>query len=46
MYNVPWGLTKADPKYPFKIMGKQVGNPGERVLQPSAVQRRCMQTAL
>lgn len=24
MYTVPWGLTKADPKYPFKIMGKQV----------------------
>jgi branched-chain amino acid transport system substrate-binding protein len=24
MYSVPWGLTKADPKYPFKIMGKQV----------------------
>ena len=24
MYDVPWGLTKSDPKYPFKIMGKQV----------------------
>ena len=24
MYSVPWGLTKSDPKYPFKIMGKQV----------------------
>jgi branched-chain amino acid transport system substrate-binding protein len=24
MYAVPWGLTKSDPKYPFKIMGKQV----------------------
>ena len=24
MYDVPWGLTKADAKYPFKIMGKQV----------------------
>ncbi|MFH2127285.1 MAG: ABC transporter substrate-binding protein, partial [Pseudomonadota bacterium] len=24
MYSVPWGLTKADPKYPFKVMGKQV----------------------
>lgn len=24
MYNVPWGLTKSDPKYSFKIMGKQV----------------------
>ena len=24
MYDVPWGLTKTSPKYPFKIMGKQV----------------------
>ena len=24
MYNVPWGLTKSDPKYSFKVMGKQV----------------------
>ncbi|MEW6666761.1 MAG: ABC transporter substrate-binding protein [Thermodesulfobacteriota bacterium] len=24
MYDVPWGLTKTDPKYSFKIMGKQV----------------------
>jgi branched-chain amino acid transport system substrate-binding protein len=24
MYDVPWGLTKASAKYPFKIMGKQV----------------------
>lgn len=24
MYDVPWGLTKTDPKYPFKIMGKQI----------------------
>ena len=24
MYDVPWGLTKTDPKYPFKVMGKQV----------------------
>ncbi|MCL5884934.1 MAG: ABC transporter substrate-binding protein [Deltaproteobacteria bacterium] len=23
MYDVPWGRTKADPKYPFKIMGEQ-----------------------
>jgi len=23
MYDVPWGKTKADPKYPFKIMGEQ-----------------------
>ena len=22
MYDVPWGKTKADPKYPFKIMGE------------------------
>ena len=26
MYEVPWGLTKADPQYPFKIMGKQQKN--------------------
>ncbi len=24
MYSVPWGLTKSNPKYPFKVMGKQV----------------------
>ena len=24
IYDVPWGLTIADAKYPFKIMGKQV----------------------
>jgi branched-chain amino acid transport system substrate-binding protein len=24
MYDVPWGLTKSDPKYPFKVMGKQI----------------------
>ena len=24
MYAVPWGLTKTDPKYAFKIMGKTV----------------------
>ncbi|MBI4963652.1 MAG: ABC transporter substrate-binding protein [Desulfomonile tiedjei] len=29
MYDVPWGLTKADPKYPFKIMGKQVVIPAK-----------------
>lgn len=29
MYEVPWGLTKADPKYPFKIMGKQVVIPAK-----------------
>ncbi|MBM4328283.1 MAG: hypothetical protein FJ118_14105 [Deltaproteobacteria bacterium] len=29
MYDVPWGLTKADPKYPFKIMGKQVMIPAK-----------------
>lgn len=23
MYEVPWGKTKADPKYPFKVMGEQ-----------------------
>jgi branched-chain amino acid transport system substrate-binding protein len=29
MYDVPWGLTKADPKYPFKIMGKQIVIPAK-----------------
>ena len=24
MYSVPWGLTKTDPKYSFKVMGKMV----------------------
>ena len=24
MYDVPWGLTVSDAKYPFKVMGKQV----------------------
>ena len=24
MYDVPWGLTTTDAKYPFKVMGKQV----------------------
>ena len=24
MYDVPWGLTKTDPNYPFKVMGKTV----------------------
>jgi branched-chain amino acid transport system substrate-binding protein len=24
VYSVPWGLTVTSPKYPFKIMGKQV----------------------
>lgn len=23
MYDVPWGKTTADPKYPFKVMGEQ-----------------------
>ncbi len=29
MYDVPWGLTKADPQYPFKIMGKQIVLPAK-----------------
>jgi len=29
MYDVPWGLTKADAAYPFKIMGKQVMVPAK-----------------
>lgn len=24
IYDVPWGPTASDPKYPFKVMGKQV----------------------
>ena len=23
VYDVPWGKTKADPRYPFRIMGEQ-----------------------
>lgn len=30
MYDVPWGLTKTDPKYPFKVMGKQVVIPAKQ----------------
>jgi len=30
MYDVPWGLTKSDPKYPFKVMGKQVVIPAKQ----------------
>jgi branched-chain amino acid transport system substrate-binding protein len=29
MYDVPWGLTATNPKYPFKIMGKQVVVPAK-----------------
>ncbi len=29
MYDVPWGLTVSNPKYPFKIMGKQVVIPAK-----------------
>ncbi|MFZ5585638.1 MAG: ABC transporter substrate-binding protein [Thermodesulfobacteriota bacterium] len=29
MYDVPWGLTVSDPKYPFKVMGKQVVVPAK-----------------
>ncbi|MFH1034516.1 MAG: ABC transporter substrate-binding protein [Pseudomonadota bacterium] len=29
MYDVPWGLTKADPKYPFKALGKMVVVPAK-----------------
>jgi branched-chain amino acid transport system substrate-binding protein len=29
MYDVPWGLTVSNPKYPFKIMGKQVMIPAK-----------------
>ena len=30
MYDVPWGLTKSDPKYSFKVMGKQVVIPAKQ----------------
>jgi len=30
MYDVPWGLTKSDVKYPFKVMGKQVVIPAKQ----------------
>jgi branched-chain amino acid transport system substrate-binding protein len=29
IYDVPWGPTKSDPKYPFKIMGKMVVIPAK-----------------
>ncbi len=29
MYDVPWGLTVSDPKYPFKVMGKQIVIPAK-----------------
>jgi branched-chain amino acid transport system substrate-binding protein len=29
MYEVPWGLTVSNPKYPFKVMGKQVVVPAK-----------------
>ena len=29
MYSVPWGLTKSDPAYPFKVLGKQVVIPAK-----------------
>jgi branched-chain amino acid transport system substrate-binding protein len=29
MYDVPWGLTATDSKYPFKIMGKQIVIPAK-----------------
>jgi branched-chain amino acid transport system substrate-binding protein len=30
MYDVPWGLTKSDTKYPFKTMGKMVMIPAKQ----------------
>ena len=30
MYDVPWGLTKSDTKYPFKTMGKMVVIPAKQ----------------
>jgi len=29
MYEVPWGLTTSDPKYSFKVMGKQIVLPAK-----------------
>lgn len=29
MYDVPWGLTTSDPKYPFKVMRKQIVVPAK-----------------
>ena len=29
LYDVPWGLTKTDPAYPFKVMGKMVVIPAK-----------------
>jgi branched-chain amino acid transport system substrate-binding protein len=29
MYEVPWGLTVSNPKYPFKVMGQQVVVPAK-----------------
>jgi branched-chain amino acid transport system substrate-binding protein len=29
MYDVPWGLTVANPKYSFKVMGKQIVIPAK-----------------
>lgn len=29
MYTVPWGLTTSSPKYPFKVMGKQIVLPAK-----------------
>jgi branched-chain amino acid transport system substrate-binding protein len=29
MYDVPWGLTISDPKYSFKVMGKQIVIPAK-----------------
>ena len=30
MYDVPWGLTRTDAKYPFKVMGKKVLVPAKQ----------------
>lgn len=30
MYDVPWGATESNPKYPFKTMGKMVVIPAEQ----------------
>ena len=46
MYDVPWGLTKADPNYPFKIMGKQVVIPAKECFNRPPFEGDVCQAAL
>ena len=34
MYEVPWGKTRSDPKYPFKTMGEQRVIPAKEFFEP------------